>query len=71
MQPLAVKIESEKLISNLKKYKCRHIIQTIGIPGFGGFGVKLLIPTRVQIAGDPSLSAAVLMTTGPPMSSCI
>jgi hypothetical protein len=69
VQPASFKIESEKLISNLKKYKCRHIIQTIGIPG--GFGVKLLIPTRVQIAGDPSLSAAVLMTTGPPMSSCI
>jgi hypothetical protein len=65
VQP-AVKIESEKLISNLKKYKCRHIIQIIGIPG-----VKLLIPTRVQIAGDPSLLSAVLMTTGPPMSSCI
>jgi hypothetical protein len=33
-------------------------------------GVKLLIPTTVQIGGVPG--AAVLMTTGPPMSAyCI
>jgi hypothetical protein len=33
--------------------------------------VKLLIPTMVQTGGVPAVVAAVLMTTGPPMSPYI
>jgi hypothetical protein len=33
--------------------------------------VKLLIPTMVQTGGVPAVVAAVLMTTGPPMSAYI
>ena len=33
--------------------------------------VKLLIPTMVQTGGVPAVVAAVLRTTGPPMSAYI
>jgi hypothetical protein len=63
LRPFAEAAQASSVKNLLFELTSKYLESNNHIPG-----VKLLIPTTVQTGGVPAVVAAVLMTTGPPMS---